>query len=790
MGSIRDIAEAALTEIRELFERPALFFTGIIWPLVLVCVLASIFASGLMRSLPVAVIDLDRSSISREVVTTLQSVPSVKVEMFENKAAALEAMKAGKVYASVLIPNDWTAHLLARTGESAIELSFAKSYYAIATTLEIDIKSALSSKLVGIVAPYLSGSGGTKGSEAAFQTLTVDVFVPGNSNFNYAPFLLSTLVPCVFALSVILTMVGVFSREWREKRCRSVFGGVSSVRVKLMGKALPWLTFYCFCALGYVAWFSGFLGYAPEGSALIWALGAVLLVLSMAAFALAFVACSPLWIIAISVAIGYCAPILPFTGFSYPLDSMDAAANVLGMLLPLTWFFRIQSAEWVLGSPLSHSLYLLFVQVLFVLIPLIIGLLVFPRRVAGWMRKESEPEQEDRDEGLPKGCFATIFEGVKRGIFSPETCVIYIFAIAFYCFFYAWPYLHQTVTGIECVVVDSDRSATSRDAIERFRSLPALKIVAEEADPLKAMDLYQREAVSAVIEIPRNFEKYLLSGKPVTIAVTVNGFYTVKARAVQAAALSVTLDEAKLPLAMNLNRAGLPLSRIKALSNPPVVLVDQNLFNSIAGYANYTVPVVGPVILQAVLFMCIGMTVGGWLAKPRIDAYTHQFLKERKTFASCLLGFVLFGFIWFCYAEGLVFSAFEFSTMQNFPATLLVMSLVLVAIVALGVCLTFLLNSNAYFAQCMVVTSAPAVFLSGAIYPNTGFGPLAKATSFLFPSTPGIEAMIAVSQNGAALGSVSSSVWILLAQAIVYLVLADYLRKRALLRRGITNDAR
>ncbi len=790
MVSLSEIRNAARTEIREVLACPSLIFTGILWPLFLICVLVSIFASGLMRSLPVAVIDLDRTTISREIVLTLESLPSVKVERFETDQEALRAMRAGKVYASVRIPFEWSSHLVSRTGESAIELSFAKSYYAIATTLEVDIKSALNAKFQEIMKPYLSGTGGSlKGSDAAFHTLEADIFVPGNPTYNYSPFLLSSLIPCVFALSVILTMVGVYAREWREKRCKTYFEEGTSIVAKLIGKSLPWMAFYSFAALAYVAWFAGYMGYTPVGSTLIWAAGALLLIFSMASFALAFVACSPHWIIAMSVAIGFCAPILPFTGFSYPLDSMDLAANIFALILPLTWFLRIESCEWVLGSPLSHSLWLLAVQSLFVLIPLFVGLYVFPKRVAGWIKKEAT-EEKPIESPEPVGLIARIFEGVRRGIFSAQTCIIFIFAIAFYCCFYAWPYMHQSVTGIATAITDLDRTSTSRDLINQLKSHPTLKVKAIDADPAKTFDLYRREDVSAVIEIPVDFEKNVLAGKHVTLAVTVNGFYTVKARAVQAAVLAVTMNEAKVPLAMNLNRSGTPTSRIQALSKPPVSLVDQNLFNSISGYASYTVPVVGPVILQAVLFMCVGMTLGGWLANKSIDTFTQNLLTKRRDFFMTLTGFILFGLIWFCYAEGLVFSLFDFPTMENFVGTLGIMILMLVAAVSLGTVVTLLLGSNAYIAQCLVLISAPAVFLSGAIYPIVGFGPLAHVARVFLPTSPGVEAMIAVSQNGAALGDVSGAVFLLFIQAVGYLLLADYLRQYRAKRLELTHDAK
>ena len=89
-----------------------------------------------------------------------------------------------------------------------------------------------------------------------------------------------------------------------------------------------------------------------------------------------------------------------------------------------------------------------------------------------------------------------------------------------------------------------------------------------------------------------------------------------------------------------------------------------------------------------------------------------------------------------------------------------------------------------------MLISAPAVFLSGAIYPISGFGPLALLARIFLPTSPGVEAMIAVSQNGAALSDVSSAVLLLAVQAVGYVILADFLRKYRLTRLKVRADGK
>lgn len=150
-----------------------------------------------------------------------------------------------------------------------------------------------------------------------------------------------------------------------------------------------------------------------------------------------------------------------------------------------------------------------------------------------------------------------------------------------------------------------------------------------------------------------------------------------------------------------------------------------------------------------------------------------------------MTGFFVFGLFWFCYAEGFVFSLFEFPTMENFGATLFEMLLMLLGVVGLGAVITLSFGSSAYYSQFVVPTSAPAVFLSGVIYPTLCFGPLAHTVSFFFPTTPGIQAMVALSQNGATLSDVLPHVAHSIILAVLYLGLADVLRRHVAKRKGL-----
>nr|WP_250645416.1 ABC transporter permease [Rhizobium sp. ACO-34A] len=68
-----------LREARQFRKRPFLPFLTIVLPLLLMLVLSVIFSAGLATRLPIAVLDLDGSDLSRSIVRTVDATPDTAV---------------------------------------------------------------------------------------------------------------------------------------------------------------------------------------------------------------------------------------------------------------------------------------------------------------------------------------------------------------------------------------------------------------------------------------------------------------------------------------------------------------------------------------------------------------------------------------------------------------------------------------------------------------------------------------------------------------------------------------
>ena len=193
-------------------------------------------------------------------------------------------------------------------------------------------------------------------------------------------------------------------------------------------------------------------------------------------------------------------------------------------------------------------------------------------------------------------------------------------------------------------------------------------------------------------------------------------------------------------------------------------------------------PAVAPVILQAVMLMLITFTMGDWLTKVRQAPWLYGALRYPFTRGPALLvGYWLLTTVWFYYMQGFDFWFNEYGSMHNALGVLGAGALFSADVVAFAVLISLLLGSNRYSSQTIVMFSAPAVFASGAIWPQDNMTAIAaQFFSHVVPSTPGIKAIVALSQDGASFPAVSPFLMEMAIQTVVYGLLALlWLRWRA-----------
>lgn len=749
-------------EVRQVLSHPVEWIAGLAVPLFWALLMSIAFGTGIMTKLPVGLVDMDRSALSRETIQALDAIPSIRLETRESSLAADEDLRARRTYGTITIPKGFEEENRRGAGAPVV-LELNKTYYAIGTILEVDIKTALSTlQMTRLAVKRTAAAGGTFTENGGHLRATLpDVWFLGNPSFNFVAYLLPTFVPGLMALGALLAFVSMLAREWREGGLRMLLkesGGSATAIV--VGKLAPWLLFWLLAISVWTAGFAGWAGWGAAGPLFLWFTAGWLLILAMAGLALLVVAISPTWLIALSASICLVAPTFPFTGFSFPLDAMTPGARAFGELLPLTHYLEAQSQIWVMNAPLDAVARTQMTLALFPIICFAAALLILPLRIRQWKKAEAmaaglrAAEAQVPPQGNPPaaGFWKTFALTLKASFLSRDTIAIFGMAAAFYLVFYGWPYGTQQIENIPTGILDLDRSGASRRLINALDASPTTKISFVLHSESEALDLFRRQKTDVLVTIPEDYSESLARGENTTIHILGSGAYPVKARAVQSAAAGIISDKKALLDNASLMTPGTPVASLEAAAVAAPGLLVTYRFNEISGYGNYTVPMVGPVILQAVILMGIGMAMGGWLAgRPRLPFMRDVMRRPWCEGLGVFLAFWSIAFGWMLYIEGFGFRFGDYGAFGNPEAVILVSAFFSAAVTAFGLAVVTLLGSNAWAAPVTVIISAPALFISGAVWPLENLHWAAIAVSQLIPTTPGIFASAAAAQDGAEL---------------------------------------
>lgn len=335
----------------------------------------AVFAQGVPRDLPLAVVNQDPGNASRELVRALDASPGLAVyREYRSRAPARRALRRGEVLATVVIPEDFAAHL--RQGRSPRLAAFENTQYLLAGKF-------IGSALVDAVGDYSARAGAAlrlaHGDPAPRVALAVKAVRPQvvslfNPVMSYARFLVTAIVPALWqVLLVVATVLVVF---WRLRR--APLPARPGPRLAALASALaPVGLAFWLQGLLMLALFGLLLDWQPAGGLLWLWLGLALTVLAVQAMAVLIVALLPEPLHALSVCAAYLAPAFAFMGITFPRADMNTLAWWWGALMPSTHYMNLQVAVADHAAPFA-TLWPSLAALLLFLVPLPLSVRALP----------------------------------------------------------------------------------------------------------------------------------------------------------------------------------------------------------------------------------------------------------------------------------------------------------------------------------------------------------------------------------------------------------------------------
>lgn len=360
--------------VRQLASRRIYWLTMVVMPLFCMIFLTDLLREGLPIKAPAAVVDYDRSELSRRMIQSLNGAQMSRITaVYDNIGDARRAMQRGDIYGFYLIPENFQSDLLSvRTPTVSYYTNMA--YYVPASLLYKNFTaSALYAK-----ADVLSGLLTDVGVDAEeivplLQPINIEVRGLSNPWLDYAVYLCNSFVPAIMQLMIFLTTAFAVCQEMKRATSplwlRLAKGSViRALSAKLLPQTIGWQIMMLFM----LWWFYGRNGFVMNGSWGWMILSEMMFVLACQGFALFVVGVLPNLRLALSV--GALVGVLSFSigAFSFPYESMYGSIGVFSWLVPVRYNFLIYIDQALNGIDVYYSRIFYVAYIVFMLLPLLV----------------------------------------------------------------------------------------------------------------------------------------------------------------------------------------------------------------------------------------------------------------------------------------------------------------------------------------------------------------------------------------------------------------------------------
>ncbi|MCC5960158.1 MAG: ABC transporter permease [Rhodobacteraceae bacterium] len=347
-----------LREFRLLLRSPALAGLVVLLPLVMIALLSGIFRAGIPTGMAVAVVDLDRSHLSRSVTRMLDAAPELQVthqalSLSEARALIVSGDVRGAIYLPQGLERDVTR------GERPEIVTFYDNQHMSAGSLVArGARNAIDAALAGLRLSIRQGQGeATVQAQVSIQPIALQSHALFNPAFDYVHFLLAALVPTVLQIIAAAGTAYAVSLDFGPGRHPQVLARMAGgVLPAMLGKILPYTcVFLVILGLSDVLLY-GLLAVPLRGSLPLMAMGAVMFVLAAQLIgALAFVVTRDMGRAASIIAV-ITAPAFGFMGLGFPRDAMAPLAQAWGAVIPGTWYVELRIDQSLRATPVDLSL--------------------------------------------------------------------------------------------------------------------------------------------------------------------------------------------------------------------------------------------------------------------------------------------------------------------------------------------------------------------------------------------------------------------------------------------------
>ena len=331
----------------------------------------TLLENGMPDKMPIGIVDLDQSWVSRTLVRNLDATQQAKVVMhLGSYTEARREMQKGNIYAFLVIRKNFESNAVG--GRKPTITFYVNDGYLVAGSLLMKDITYLSELGSGALNRAILRKKGVAEDRimAEVQPIYVDAHMLGNPWTNYGIYLSNILLPGVMQLMIIMMTVFVIGVELKEKTSHEWLKTANNnMFVALTGKLLPYTLIF-----GLLGLFSNVLLYRylhfPMNSGIGWMfLATILFVVAYQAIGVFIIGIIPVLRDGVALAAFYGLLGFTFAGFTFPIEQMVNNIQIFSFLFPIRYYFKIYANQALMGAPIQYSIVYFIAMIVFLALP-------------------------------------------------------------------------------------------------------------------------------------------------------------------------------------------------------------------------------------------------------------------------------------------------------------------------------------------------------------------------------------------------------------------------------------
>ena len=384
MNFRQNIGAVVRRELRIMRNRPIYLLGSVVTVAFCAIFFLTFLKQGLPHDLPIGIVDLDNSSLSRNFSRQLDATQLGKVLKYDSFAEAREDMQSGKITAVCVIPAGMYADVQASRRPTFTY--YLNGLYFVGGALSYKNILTMINLADGAVQREVLRAKGVNEDAimGRIQPVNVDVHQIGNQYTNYGYYLTNIFLPGVLALTVVIILIYSLGAELKYGTSRhllSTAGG--SMYNALFGKLVVYTTLFSVIGLILILLMYDWMHFPINGSIWNMFLAIVLLVLASESVAIFIIGLLPIPRLALSIGALYSVLAFSMSGFTLPVETMPPYIQGLAEAFPLRHYFLFYSREVIFGTGFAGW----WQEVIHLLIFLLLPSLVIYRLKGAYVRQ-------------------------------------------------------------------------------------------------------------------------------------------------------------------------------------------------------------------------------------------------------------------------------------------------------------------------------------------------------------------------------------------------------------------